>query len=58
MSYTIKYYEQAIADAKKLQRDEPAAFKKLQKLEQELKNHPQNWHRQTPDFDTHFLTKL
>ena len=40
MSYTIKYYEQAIADAKKLQRDEPAAFKKLQKLEQELKNHP------------------
>ena len=40
MAYTVKYFKQAIADAEKLQREEPKAFKKLLKLEQELKMHP------------------
>ena len=40
MAYTIKYKEQAIRDAKKLQREEPQAFQKLLKLEKELREHP------------------
>lgn len=40
MAYTIKYHKQAIIDAAMLQRYEPAAFKKLLKLEAELREHP------------------
>lgn len=40
MAYIIKYHKQAVEDAKKLKRDEPQAFKKLLKLESELKEHP------------------
>lgn len=40
MAYTIKYQKQAIEDAKRLQKDEPNAFRKLLKLESELKEHP------------------
>jgi len=40
MTYTIRYQKQAIIDARKLQKDEPLAFKKLLKLEAELKEHP------------------
>lgn len=36
MAYRIKYYKQAIEDAKRLQREDPKAFKKLLKLESEL----------------------
>lgn len=38
--YTIKYQRQAIEDAARLQKNEPNAFKKLKKLESELKEHP------------------
>jgi toxin YoeB len=38
--YTIKYQKQAIEDAARLQRSEPNAFKKLKKLETELREHP------------------
>ena len=38
--YTIKYQRQAIEDAARLQKNEPNAFKKLKKLELELKEHP------------------
>ena len=40
MAYHIKYQEQAILDAAKLQKNEPKAFKKLLKLETELRVHP------------------
>ena len=40
MAYRIKYHKQAIEDAKRLQREDPKAFKKLLKLENELKEHP------------------
>ena len=40
MAYTIKYQKQAVLDAAKLQRSEPQAFKKLLKLESELREHP------------------
>ena len=40
MAYRIKYQKQAIIDAKVLQKEEPKAFKKLLKLETELKEHP------------------
>ena len=40
VAYRIKYYKQAIEDAKRLQREDPKAFKKLLKLESELKEHP------------------
>ncbi|MBP5612884.1 MAG: Txe/YoeB family addiction module toxin [Bacteroidales bacterium] len=40
MSYRVKYQRQAIEDAARLQKDEPQAFKKLLKLEAELKEHP------------------
>ncbi|MCR5190579.1 MAG: Txe/YoeB family addiction module toxin [Bacteroidales bacterium] len=40
MSYRVKYQRQAIEDAVRLQKDEPQAFKKLLKLEAELKEHP------------------
>ncbi len=40
MAYKIKYQKQAILDAAKLQQDEPKAFKKLLKLEAELREHP------------------
>lgn len=40
MAYIIKYKKQAVEDAKKLKHDEPQAFKKLLKLESELKEHP------------------
>lgn len=40
MAYRVKYQRQAIEDAARLQKDEPQAFKKLLKLETELKEHP------------------
>ena len=40
MAYSVKYFKQAIEDAARLQRDDPKAFQKLLKLEQELKEHP------------------
>ncbi len=40
MSYRVKYQRQAIEDAARLQKNEPQAFKKLLKLEAELKEHP------------------
>ena len=40
MAYIIKYQKQAVLDAAKLQRSEPQAFKKLLKLESELREHP------------------
>lgn len=40
MSYTIKYQKQAVIDAARLKKDEPNAFKKLLKLEAELREHP------------------
>lgn len=40
MAYRVKYQRQAIEDAVRLQKDEPQAFKKLLKLEAELKEHP------------------
>lgn len=40
MAYKIKYQKQAILDAAKLQKTEPNAFKKLLKLESELREHP------------------
>lgn len=42
MAYRIKYHKQAIEDAKRLQREDPKAFKKLLKLESELKEHPRS----------------
>jgi toxin YoeB len=42
MAYRIKYHRQAIEDAKRLQREDPKAFKKLLKLEGELKEHPRS----------------
>ena len=44
MAYKIKYQKQAVLDAARLQRSEPNAFKKLLKLESELREHP-HWHR-------------
>ena len=38
--YTIKYQRQAVEDAARLQRNEPNAFRKLKRLEAELKEHP------------------
>lgn len=40
MEYTIKYQRQAVQDAARLQKSEPNAFKKLLKLEAELREHP------------------
>ena len=40
MAYSIIYQRQAVEDAKKLKNDEPKAFKKLLKLESELREHP------------------
>ena len=40
MAYKIKYYRQALLDAAKLRNDEPKAYQKLKKLEEELKEHP------------------
>lgn len=40
MAYKIKYQKQAVIDAAKLQKTEPNAFKKLVKLEGELREHP------------------
>ena len=42
MAYKLLYKKQAIEDAKRLQQYEPQAFKKLLKLESELKVHPQS----------------
>ena len=39
MAYKIKYQKQAVLDAAKLQKTEPSAFKKLLKLEAELREH-------------------
>lgn len=40
MSYNIELTKEAVSDARRLQRDEPKAFKKLNKLVEELKLHP------------------
>jgi toxin YoeB len=40
MAYKIKYQKQAVLDAARLQRSDPNAFKKLLKLESELREHP------------------
>lgn len=40
MAYKIKYQKQAVLDAARLQKTEPNAFKKLLKLESELREHP------------------
>ena len=40
MAYKIQYYRQAILDAERLKRNEPKAYEKLKKLENELKEHP------------------
>ena len=40
MAYKIKYQKQAVLDAARLQKTEPNAFKKLLKLEAELREHP------------------
>lgn len=40
MSYKIELTKEAVSDARRLQRDEPKAFKKLNKLVEELKLHP------------------
>ena len=40
MAYTIKYQKQAVLDAAKLRKDDPKAFRKLMKLEAELREHP------------------
>ena len=40
MAYSVRYFKQAIQDAKRLQREDPKAFQKLLKLEEELKEHP------------------
>ena len=39
MAYKIKYQKQAVLDAARLQKTEPNAFKKLLKLEAELREH-------------------
>ena len=38
--YDIVYSPKAVEDIKKLQRNEPAAYKKVSKLIEELKEHP------------------
>ena len=38
--YEIEYQEQALLDIAKLKKDEPAAYKKVVSLIQELKDHP------------------
>ncbi|MDE7074715.1 MAG: Txe/YoeB family addiction module toxin [Odoribacter sp.] len=38
--YKIKYTEQALDDAARLDRSEPKAYQKLQKLMEELRQHP------------------
>ena len=38
--YDIVYSPRAVEDLKKLQRNEPAAFKKVSKFIEELKEHP------------------
>jgi toxin YoeB len=40
MMYDIVYSPKAVEDIKKLQRNEPAAYKKVSKLIEELKEHP------------------
>ena len=40
MTYSIRYFKQAIQDAARLRQEDPKAFKKLLKLEEELKEHP------------------
>lgn len=40
MAYTIKYQKQAVLDAAKLRKDDPKVFRKLIKLEAELREHP------------------
>ncbi|MGM9826169.1 MAG: Txe/YoeB family addiction module toxin [Paludibacteraceae bacterium] len=40
MTYTIQYKEQALRDAMRLQKSEPMAYRKLQNLIEELKEHP------------------
>lgn len=38
--YSVEFAPEALADVAKLQKSEPAAFKKLAKLIQELEQHP------------------
>lgn len=40
MTYKIQYYRQALIDAARLKAEDPNAFKKLKKLEDELREHP------------------
>ena len=40
MEYHIEYMRQAVEDSKKLKANEPKAFKKLEKLVAELREHP------------------
>jgi len=40
MSYFIDYTPESIEDARRLQKSEPKAFQKLQKLLAELREHP------------------
>lgn len=40
MSYIINHTDEALADADRLERDEPKCFKKFLQLLEELKEHP------------------
>ena len=40
MNYEVQLSEKAIDDAEKLMRDEPKAYKKLEKFIEELETHP------------------
>lgn len=40
MNYNIQFSDRAIDDADKLMRNEPKAYKKLEKFLEELKSHP------------------
>lgn len=40
MTYKIQYYRQALIDAARLKAEDPKAFMKLKKLEDELREHP------------------
>ncbi len=40
MSYTVNFSEQALADADRLERDDPKAFKKFLTFVDELAEHP------------------
>jgi len=40
MRYTVQFKEQALRDALRLQKSEPAAYRKLRQLIEELAEHP------------------